>query len=342
MVSTTSAMLTALLAAGASILRPAEDVAISTVTDAFKDDPYYANAISLNVEAITGAPPSGCSLLDLFDFLKVSPTPFVIPGDSYFIKSGMGNFIEGLAEGLPLELNRSVQRIAYDSSGVAVETRGTTYHAKAVIVTASTAVLAANGIEFAPLLPLAVREAIAAIPLGHIYKAALGFNTDIFAKFKTSTEFNTMTLTTSLSDVPVPTYFAKFWGTNVVEFLADADLAVTLEGMSATGQKNFLLGQLELNVPGVSNAFDGRMTASCWGTNPYTNGAYSHAKTGSVEARAALGAGVARKVFFAGESLAFGGLHSSLHGANTSGIAAAHAALSALGVPAKSGAPASG
>src|ERR1700680_177211 len=71
MVSTTAAMLTALIAAGASILTPAQDVAVSTVTDAFENDPYYANAISLNVESITGAPPSESSLLDLFAFLSL-------------------------------------------------------------------------------------------------------------------------------------------------------------------------------------------------------------------------------------------------------------------------------
>ncbi|MDB5039460.1 MAG: amine oxidase [Candidatus Eremiobacteraeota bacterium] len=337
MVSTTAAMLTALIAAGASILTPAQDVAVSTVTDAFENDPYYANAISLNVESITGAPPSESSLLDLFAFLSVSPAPFVIPGDSYFIKGGMGNFIAGLADGLPLQLNTPVQRIAYDSSGVTVHTKSAAYRAKAVIVTASTAVLAADGIDFAPLLPAPVREAIAAIPLGHIYKAALGFKSDIFAQLKTVTEFNTMTLTTPLGGPPGPTYFAKFWDTNVVEFLADADLAVTLEGMTATGQRDYLLGQLELNGIPASSAFDGRMTASSWGTNQYTQGAYSHANIGSVDARTALRAGVRGQIFFAGESFTLGGLHSSLHGAYTSGISAANAALRALGVAAEHG-----
>jgi monoamine oxidase len=330
MVSTMTSMLTALLAAGAGILTPAQDVAVSTVTDAFKDDPYYANAISLNVESITGAPPAESSLLDLFSFLSISPAPFVIPGDSYFIKSGMGNFIAGLADELPLRLDTPVQRIAYDGSGVTVQTKRATYHAKAVIVTASSAVLAAGCIEFVPHLPAPVCDAIAAIPLGHIYKAALGFKTDIFERFKTSSEFNTMTLTTPLANAPGATYFAKFWDTNVVEFLADADLAIKLEGLSATGQREYLLGQLELNDVPACNAFDGRMTASSWGTSEYTKGAYSHANTGAVEARAALRTGVSGQIFFAGESFALGGLHSSLHGAYTSGISAANAAHTAI------------
>jgi hypothetical protein len=53
---------------------------------------------------------------------------------------------------------------------------------------------------------------------------------------------------------------------------------------------------------------------------------------GGVEARTSLRGGVDGKIFFAGESLALGGLHSSLHGAYTSGIAAASAGLKAMGV----------
>ena len=48
-------MLAAILGGGASILTPADDVAVSAATDAFRNDPYYENAVSLNVKAVTGA-----------------------------------------------------------------------------------------------------------------------------------------------------------------------------------------------------------------------------------------------------------------------------------------------
>lgn len=328
-IATTGAMLGAFLAAGATIQSPSHDVAASTVSDAFKSAPYYHNALSINLVGISGAEAPVSSLLDLFQFLQVSPAPFVIPGDSYFVQSGVGNFITSLAKGLPVRLSTPAQQISRSGSGVTVHTHAGSFQAKAAIVTASTSVLAAGVIDFSPALPSSVTDAIAELPLGHIYKAALGFTRDIVPQFKG------MTLPTALSDVPTTNYFLKYFGANVVEFLADADLALKIEAMSKSDQAKFLLGQLELNLPGVSAAYDGRITSSSWSSDPYVRGAYSRARIGGVEARTSLRRGVDGKIFFAGESLALGGLHSSLHGAYTSGIAAASAALKAMGVGAK-------
>lgn len=324
--ATTASMLGALLAAGATISSPSHDVPVSTVTDAFKNEPFYHNALSINVLGISGVEPGQSSLLDLYQFLQVSPAPFVVPGDTFFVQSGVGNFITGLAKGLPVHVGMPVERIERTSLGVVVTTKAGTHRAKLVIVTASTSVLAAGGIDFKPALPSNVTDAFAEIPLGNIYKAALGFKRDIVPQFKN------MTLPTALSNVPTTNFFLKYFGANIVEFLADADLAVKIESMSKSEQASFLLGQLELNLPGAASAYDGTITSSSWTSNPYTRGAYSHAKVGGVEARTSLRAGVDGTIFFAGESLALGGLHSSLHGAYTSGIAAASAGLKAIGV----------
>jgi monoamine oxidase len=324
-VNTTSSMLAAILAAGATISSPSQDAPVSVVTDAFRKKPYYDNALSINVLGISGVEPSQSSLLDLYNFLVVSPAPFVVPGDSYFVQSGVGNFITSLASGLPIRLASPVERVVRDGSGVTAYWHGGSVRAGSAIVTAPTSVLAAGGITFAPALPADVAHAIAEIPLGHIYKAALGFKADIVPQFKG------MTLPIALSNVPGTNFFLKYFGANIVEFLADADLAITLEAMNKPQQAKFLLGQLELNLPGVAAAYDGRITSSSWSSDPYAMGAYSYAKVGGVAARTTLRKGVDGKLFFAGESLALGGLHSSLHGAYTSGISAANALLKANG-----------
>ena len=238
----------------------------------------------------------------------------------------MGNFVQSLATGLPIKLNTSVQRVTRDGSGVTVETNKGTFKAKTAILAVSTGVLGANVIEFKPALPVATREAIAALPLGVVYKAALGFKSDIFP------QFNGMTSVVPLGNQPAITYFAKFWGYNIVEVLADADLAYKIEGMSRSGQINFLLGRLEENAPGAASAFDGRFTSSNWGHNTFTYGSYSHAKVGMTEARETLRKPVANQLYFAGEAVAQTSTFTLLQGAYNSGIAAASGALKAIGV----------
>jgi monoamine oxidase len=238
------------------------------------------------------------STLDLFNFSIGSPSPFTTPGDSYVVKSGMGNFIASLATGLPIKLNTSVRRVTRGADGVTVETNKGTFQAKTAILAVSTGVLGANAIEFKPALPVATREAIAALPLGVVYKAALGFSSDFFPKF------NGMTSVVPLGKQPAITYFAKFWGYNIVEVLADADLARKIEGMSRSGQINYLLGRLEENAPGAAAAFDGRFTGSNWGHHQFTYGSYSHALVGMTEARETLRNPVANQLYFAGESVA--------------------------------------
>jgi monoamine oxidase len=324
--TTIGGMIAGTLAAGATIASPSADYPVSRVTNAFLRDPYYQNAIGISVETDAGVGPKQASTLDLFNFTIGSPSPFTTPGDSYIVKTGMGNFIQSLATGLPIKLDAQVQRVTRNSSGVTVETNKGTFQAKTAILAISTGVLGANAIEFAPKLPLATREAIAALPLGVVYKAALGFKSDIFP------QFGGMTSVVPLTNKPAITYFAKFWGYNIVEVLADADLALKIEGMSRTGQIDYLLGKLEENVPGAAAAFDGRFTGSNWGHNTFTYGSYSHAKVGMTQARVALRKTVGNQLYFAGEAVAETSTITLLQGAYNSGIAAASGALKAIGV----------
>jgi monoamine oxidase len=321
-------MIASLLAGGALIANDAEDYPVSAITDAFRGDQFYENAVGVTVLTETGVQPAASSTLDLFDFTQGSPVPFATPNDSFIFRSGMGNFIQGIASGLPVLLDQAVSRIAVDATGVTVSSSGGTFRGSTVIVAVSTGVLGAGAIEFRPALPRTVTDAIAALPLGVVYKAALGFKRNIFP-------FQGMTAVTPLSNAPAITYFANFWGTNVIEFLADADLAIQIEAMNRQGQIAYLLRRLESNVPGATQAFDGRFTASNWGSNPYTHGSYSHASVGMTSARTTLRAPVGNAIFFAGESVATSSSITLLQGAYDSGIGAATGALHALGVAVK-------
>ena len=60
-----------------------------------------------------------------------------------------------------------------------------------------------------------------------------------------------------------------------------------------------------------------------WGADPYSGGAYSYGGVGAIEARAALARPVAGTLILAGEAVAQGGRNATVHGALTSGRAAA-------------------
>ena len=326
--TTVAGITTDLLTIGASIARASDDVPLSRVSNPYRHDPWYENAAGLVITTDTGFEPV-TSTQDLFDFDLGSPAPFVTPRDSFIVKSGVGNFIASLGTGLPVTFGAQVTRITRNAGGVTVETSKATYRAKTAIVTVSTNVIGA--IEFAPKLPAATTDAIAQIPCGHIYKAALGFNKQIFPS-KIGTKF---TAVTPLSKRPPITYFANFWGFNIVEFLADADLAKQIESLSRSGQIDYLLRRLEENVPGAAAAWDKRFTGSDWGVNPYFLGAYSAAKVGHAEARIALRKPVDSKIWFAGEAVAQTSTVTLIQGAYGAGVAAASAALKSIGVAVK-------
>jgi len=323
-VTTYADMLQSILAAGAAITKPGEDFACSEVTGLYASDPWYQNAISINVTGTSLVPAKKSSLLDIATFLEVSPAPFTTPGDFFLTKTGMGNFVASLATGLPVRKNEPVVRIAHDSAGVTVTTRQASYRAKTVIVTVPMAVLAAGGVHFEPKLPLDVRGAIADLPLGVLYKFAIGFKAS-FLKHVSKTS-----VVTPLSHRPSqPTYFLKMNDENVVEALIDD--GESYEAMPRSKQIATVLKLMEETFPGASRAFDGRFSSSSWSRQEYSLGSYSRAKIGAVGARTFLRAPVGN-LYFAGEAVALGGLHSSMHGAYTSGVAQASAALKGIGV----------
>lgn len=239
----------------------------------------------------------------------------------------MGNFIASLAKGLQIQLGIPVERITTSPSGVTVTASGQTFSAETAIVTASTAVLAAGGIEFIPPLPTAYTQAFAALPLANIYKCLMGFRTS--EVFPSS---NDLTFVIPLADEDSPSFIVRFWQTNNVEVIANGDIAHDLETMGTAKATTTLLAALEKTFPGAAAQFDGRISQSAWTTNPFTRGAYSAALPGQVGARSTIAQPIGNQVWFAGEAVAPGGSHGTLQGAYRTGLAAASAAMRAIGL----------
>src|SRR6201999_1645157 len=103
------------------------------------------------------------SVLDFYNFASHSPAPFAYPAnDIYFFAYGLGNLIKRLSAGLQYVVNAPVTNIDYSANPIVITAGGKTYQARKVIVTASTGVLAADMIDFKPVLPAQYNQAIKA------------------------------------------------------------------------------------------------------------------------------------------------------------------------------------
>src|SRR3546814_16101922 len=84
-------------------------------------------------------------------------------GNEIWLPGGLGGWLAGYAQGLPVYLSRPVSRIDWSGRGVTLATAEGQVRAEACIVTQPTALTAAsgtkNGILFQPGLPAVQREA---------------------------------------------------------------------------------------------------------------------------------------------------------------------------------------
>ena len=87
-------------------------------------------------------------------------------GPHHLVAGGLGALLARLAEGLPITTGVAVGRIDRTGKRVVVETDAGRIEAEAVIVTASTEVLARGGLRFDPPLPADQEDAAAGLPLG--------------------------------------------------------------------------------------------------------------------------------------------------------------------------------
>jgi monoamine oxidase len=312
------------------------DLSINNALAGLRQFPYYEAALALQLIQ-DGADPKLASVLDTYNFASHSAAPFVYPvDDTFFLRYGMGNFIQRLAKGLHVITNSPVAGIDYNGTGpVTVRlVNKTAYHARKVIVTVSTGVLAAtkgNGIiAFSPTLPKGYTNALAALPMGNAYKAALTFKSNIF-KGRQGIAGNEMKSLVDLVDHPGQGVFVNYFGKPMAVFIGDAKTGDGYESMSDAQAATFFLNILETYFPGAKAAWTGKIATTKWRTNPYTRGATSYATTKHTAARTYLATPIEQKIWFAGEALSLAA-HSQLHGAWQSGQSAGYGTLASLGV----------
>ncbi|HYD27336.1 NAD(P)/FAD-dependent oxidoreductase [Brevundimonas sp.] len=236
---------------------------------------------------------------------------------------GFGAIVAHRGRGLPVRLNTPVRHVRWDGPGATVETDAGSIHARAVIVTASTGVLASGAIRFTPDLPVATRDAIADIPMGMLAKIPLQIRGQ---RFGLEPFTDVLLARRGRRDL----YFLSFpFATDLMVGFVGGDLGWEL---SAAGEA----AAIDFATQGLVEMFGSNAAAAVvrggltpWASNPWTRGAYAAASPGRYAAREALARPVGDRIFFAGEALA-GGLIQTCGGAYRSGEAAARAVRAVL------------
>jgi monoamine oxidase len=288
--------------------------------------PYRRLILQLLSEVVVGIAPEHESTLDMFRFLRFSPAPLVYPPrDSLYVPSGLGTALAALADGLPISLSTPVASIARDTDGVTVMLDGgAALRARTVVVTASTG--AVRTIAFEPALPPDYDDAFDALPMGNAYKAMLSFSGRPFDG-RLGTQPGTMNNAIGLIEAPSPAFSVNYFAQQYPQaptcmvLTCESALADEYEAMGPQAAALDILAQLEEPFPGVGQAWDGRVWASSWRTNPYTRGGLSSALPGRVAARERLRMPIEQQLWFAGEALSTSS-HDLLHGAWASGTIA--------------------
>lgn len=263
--------------------------------------------------------------MDLRDFLDTQ-----LDAPNWLLPQGIGNFLSGLATGLPIAYGAVVERLRWGGAGVVAEGAFGQVAARAAIVTLPTALLAAGALRFDPPLPAETEQAAHDLPLGLLNKIGLRaagedrLGLAPFAGLERRVE---------REEEAAMTFIAwPFGHDHLMGFLGGpAAWEASREGPAALEA----LARAELRTafgPRAAAALRGTPAlASDWGNDPYARGAYSHARPGRAAARRILGTPLAGgRLCFAGEAC-HPRLAATVGGAWESGAWAARSALAALG-----------
>jgi len=249
--------------------------------------------------------------------------------DNYFCKQGYGALVAHYGRKVPVQLATPAQHINWQGPDVKTETSEGTISSKAVILTVSTGVLAADKIKFTPALPVKKQESFQYISMGTYNHAALQFSKDFFDLGP-----DRYVDYVNESGTEAGGMLTNIGGTNLTFVYSGGNLGRELELAGVKAGVDWGLNEVvKIYGSDVKKYFvKGNFTR--WGEHPWTLGSYASAKPGYYHMRKELRKPIADKVFFAGEAT-----HpqqwATCGGALLSGIDAANAVAGVLGIKQK-------
>lgn len=233
---------------------------------------------------------------------------------------GYGALVAAYGAAAPVSLSTPVTRIDHSGPRLRLETPRGVLEARLVIVAAPTPLIASGALAFAPDLP-AARAAAEGLPLGLADKVFLALD-DAQAFEADSRLFGALGVTRGA-------YHMRPFGRPLIEVFLAGRNARALEGQGPDAATAFAIDEL---VSLLGSDIRRRLTplaASGWLSDPWSRGAYSHARPGDAGARRALALAGGERILFAGEACS-PNFFSTAHGAFLSGVAAAEQALARL------------
>jgi len=246
-----------------------------------------------------------------------------------FCRQGFGALLTKLAAGLPLQLATPVTGIEYWSrQRLEVQTAKGTFRPVAVIVTASTNVLAAGKIKFAPDLPKRLLDALGKLKLGSRDHIALeltgnplGLRADELAFEKTESK-------------QTAAIFANVSGSTLCVIDVAGSFGRELSGKGEPAMIDFAITWLTGLYGTDFKTIVKRRHATRWDNEPWVMGATSVAAPGAQSARKIMQEPLSGRIFFAGEA-AHEAHWGTVGGAWESGERAADAVVKLLGGPSR-------
>lgn len=230
-----------------------------------------------------------------------------------------------------------VERVNWRSGNVevaALTAEGpATFTAPRVLITLPLAVLRApagqpGAIYFEPTLPPRKVEALTNLEMGKVIRVVLGFHNrfwDALSPGKSLT-LSDMSFLFSPDD-----FFPTWWTTMpqkwpLIMGWAPFRSAERLSRQSETFVRERALQALSRNLEVGLQTLEDELEAihfHDWQSDPFSRGAYSYGKVGSVGAQQALASPLEQRLFFAGEATDTSGNNGTVHGAIASGYRAA-------------------
>jgi monoamine oxidase len=238
-------------------------------------------------------------------------------------RQGVGTLIAKLGEGLPVSLSTPATRISWSGRDVTVETQAGKIAARAAIITASSNVLSAGSIKFAPELPKRTLDAASKVSLGSYDHIALALPGNPLGLSRDDIVIE------QSKDMRTAFLFANMGASSLCSVDVAGAFGRDLSGQGEAAMVAFAVEWLgKLFGSDVAKAVK-KSTATRWNTAPFALGAMSAASPGAQPSRKILMEPVG-SLFLAGEA-AHETLWGTVDGAWESGERAAEAALRKIG-----------
>ena len=245
--------------------------------------------------------------------------------NDWFCGEGFGTLVADHLGDMPVALETKVSRIRWGGSGVTVETNRGSIRARAVIVTVSTGVLAAEGIAFDPALSADKQEAFHKISMGDYNHIALQFSADIFDMGEDGYVLHQVDESREAMGT-----LTNASGTGLAYCDVGGSFARDLEQAGEDAAIDFALETLRGMIGSDVDRKFVKGAVTGWRGDAAFRGAYASAEPGAYPLRRVLRERVGDRVYFAGEAC-HESMWATVSGADGSGAETAREVVRAIG-----------